>query len=84
MARTSIVVREHKREKLVSKFYEKRKALKENISNVNLSPEERLKYRYMLQAMPRNSSACRLRNRCALTGRQAMLGNLPGLKKASW
>ena len=34
-----------------------------------LSEEERLVARQKIQALPRNSSAVRLRNRCALTGR---------------
>jgi len=39
------------------------------ISNMKLSDEERAAARLKLQALPRNASPVRLRNRCALTGR---------------
>jgi small subunit ribosomal protein S14 len=39
------------------------------VTNVSLSEEDRFAARQKLQALPRNSSPVRLRNRCALTGR---------------
>lgn len=89
MARKSIIAREVKREKLVAKFAEKRKALKE------AGDYE------ALDKLPRNSSAVRLHNRCKLTGRpkgymrkfgisrvtfreMASAGKIPGVTKASW
>jgi small subunit ribosomal protein S14 len=43
--------------------------LKAAIANAKLSDDERADARLRLQALPRDSSPVRLRNRCALTGR---------------
>ncbi|MCC5920044.1 MAG: 30S ribosomal protein S14 [Cyclobacteriaceae bacterium] len=89
MARESIKARERKREKLVAKFAEKRKALKEAGDWQGLDK------------LPKNSSPVRLHNRCKLTGRpkgymrkfgisrvtfreMASDGKIPGVTKASW
>jgi small subunit ribosomal protein S14 len=89
MAKESIKAREHKREKLVAKFAEKRKALKDAGDYT------------ALQKLPKNASPVRLHNRCKLTGRpkgymrlfgisrinfreMANKGLIPGVKKASW
>lgn len=89
MAKESMKARERKRQALVDKYAEKRKALKEAGDY-----EE-------LQKLPKNSSPVRLHNRCKLTGRprgymrqfgisrvmfreMANQGLIPGVKKASW
>ena len=69
MAKRSIINRQAKREALVKKFAPKRKALKDAIADQTLSMEERAEAYAKLQALPRNASPTRLRNRCALTGR---------------
>ncbi len=69
MAKTSMVMREVKRAKLVKKFATKRDALKEAIKNPKLSFEEREEARMKLQQLPRDSSPIRARSRCHLTGR---------------
>jgi small subunit ribosomal protein S14 len=69
MAKTSMKAREAKRAKLVVKYAEKRATLKEIISNVNSSDEERWDAVLKLQALPRDSSLSRKRNRCVITGR---------------
>ena len=69
MAKKSMINRELKREKTVAKYAEKRAQLKAVISDVNASDEERLNAMLALQALPRNSSPVRLRNRSGLTGR---------------
>ena len=69
MARMSIINREEKRTKLVAKYAAKRAELFAIINNVKLSDEERSAARSKLQALPRDSSPTRQRNRCALTGR---------------
>ena len=69
MAKMSIIQRELKKKKLVVQFAEKRRALKEVIHDVNASLEEKMSAQFKLQKLPRNSSASRVRNRCALTGR---------------
>ncbi|MDR2466029.1 MAG: 30S ribosomal protein S14 [Prevotellaceae bacterium] len=89
MAKESMKAREVKRAKLVAKYAEKRKALKEAGNYEALSK------------LPKNSSRVRLHNRCSLTGRpkgymrlfgisriqfreMASKGLIPGVKKASW
>ncbi len=69
MAKISVINRDLKRRVTVEKFAAKRAELKAAISNVKLSDEERAVAREKLQALPRNSSPVRLRNRCLLTGR---------------
>jgi small subunit ribosomal protein S14 len=89
MAKESMKARERKRQQMVAKYAEKRKALKE------AGDFE------ALQKLPKNSSPVRLHNRCKLTGRprgyirvfgisrvtfreMANEGLIPGVKKASW
>lgn len=89
MAKESMKARERKRARLVEKYAEKRKKLKEE-GNWEA-----------LQQLPRNSSKVRKHNRCTITGRprgymrvfginrvtfrdMANFGLLPGVKKASW
>ena len=69
MAKTALINREQKRRDTVKKFAAKRTELLAIIANVQLSDEERFAARQKLQALPRNASPVRLRNRCALTGR---------------
>jgi len=89
MARKSLISRERKRARLVEKYAERRKQLKE---------EGRWDE---LDKLPRNSNPIRLHNRCKLTGRpkgymrkfgisrvafreMALAGKIPGVTKASW
>jgi small subunit ribosomal protein S14 len=69
MAKIAVINRDLKRRDIVKKFAAKRAALLAIITNVSLSEEERFAARQKLQALPRDSSPVRLRNRCALTGR---------------
>ena len=69
MAKTAVINRADKRRKMVAKFAPKRALLIAAIENSKLSDEERAAARLKLQALPRDSSPVRLRNRCALTGR---------------
>jgi small subunit ribosomal protein S14 len=89
MSKKSIIARQKKREKMVAKFAEKRKALKAAGEWSALA------------LLPRDSSPVRLKNRCMLTGRPkayirkfgvsrikfrelALAGRIPGVTKASW
>ena len=69
MAKLALINREEKRRKLVAQYAKKRAALEAIINNEGLSDAERYEARLKLQALPRNSSPSRLRNRCQLTGR---------------
>lgn len=69
MAKTSVIQRELKREKIVAKFAEKRTALKAIIADLSLDDEDRWDAQLKLQALPRDASPVRLCKRCHLTGR---------------
>jgi len=69
MAKTSMVEREKKRIRTVKKYAEKRARLKEIIRSPESSEDDKWDAQVALQALPRNSSPIRLRNRCGLTGR---------------
>jgi small subunit ribosomal protein S14 len=89
MAKESMKAREVKRAKVVAKYADRRKALKE------AGDYE------ALQKLPKNASPVRMHNRCKLTGRprgymrtfgvsrvtfreMANNGLIPGVRKASW
>ncbi len=89
MSKKSLIARERKREKMVAKYADLRKKLKE------AGDYE------ALDKLPKNSAAVRLHNRCKLTGRpkgymrrfgisrvtfreMALAGKIPGITKASW
>lgn len=69
MAKVALINRDNKRREMVKKFAAKRAELLAAIANTRLSEEERVAARLKLQALPRDSSPVRLRNRCSLTGR---------------
>lgn len=69
MAKLALINREKKRARLVKKYAAKRAALKAVCADAKVSPEERDAAFAALQALPRNASPVRQRNRCALTGR---------------
>jgi small subunit ribosomal protein S14 len=64
-----MIQREIKRAKLVAKYAEKRAKLKAIVRNVNSTDEERRAAQAKLNAMPRDASPTRQRNRCSITGR---------------
>lgn len=89
MAKKSIIARDLKRERMVAKYAELRRKLKEAGDYEGLDK------------LPRNASPVRLHNRCRLTGRpkgylrkfglcrvkfreMALAGKIPGITKASW
>ena len=69
MAKLSIINREARRVKTVKKYAAKRAELKAQMSDLNLSMEERAQAQEKFHALPRNASPTRLRNRCRITGR---------------
>jgi len=89
MAKKSHIARQERRERLVKKYAEKRKELKEKGDYAALAK------------LPRDSSATSLHNRCSMTGRArsyyrkfgvsrlvfrelALQGKIPGVVKSSW
>lgn len=69
MAKTSMIHKQYKRERLVRKFAARRAELKRKSKDLKLSPEERQVAREALASLPRNSSPVRLRTRCVVSGR---------------
>ena len=69
MAKLALINREEKRRKMVEKYAAKRAALQAIIDDVARSEAERFDARQKIQALPRDASPVRLRNRCKLTGR---------------
>ncbi len=69
MAKLALINRDLKRRKTVEKYAKKRAELEAVFNDVSRSDQERFEARLKFQALPRNSSPVRLRNRCTLTGR---------------
>jgi small subunit ribosomal protein S14 len=69
MAKTSMIMRDIKRTKLVKKYASKRAELKAVVLSATASYEEKMEAQTKLQKLPRDASPSRQRNRCALTGR---------------
>ncbi len=69
MAKTSMIERQKKREKLSAQYAARRQALKDVANDKDKPMEERFKARLKLAKLPRNSSPSRLNNRCGVTGR---------------
>jgi small subunit ribosomal protein S14 len=69
MAKTSMIMREKRRAKLVAQHAAKRAKLKETIRSPKSTDSEREEAQRKLQSMPRDTAAARIRNRCAITGR---------------
>jgi small subunit ribosomal protein S14 len=69
MAKTSMVMRERRRAKIVKRYAAQRAALKEQIRSPRTSQDDRAAAQVKLQQMPRDASKSRQRNRCAITGR---------------
>ncbi|MBQ0753211.1 MAG: 30S ribosomal protein S14 [Gammaproteobacteria bacterium] len=69
MAKISMIMREKKRAKLVSRHSAKRDALRAVMKDPNADAETKWDAQIQLQKMPRDSARTRQRNRCRLTGR---------------
>ncbi|MGH7522828.1 MAG: 30S ribosomal protein S14 [Gemmatimonadales bacterium] len=69
MAKTSSIQRNMKRVKLAAKYAEQRKKLKAIVRSETASAAQKDNANRKLQALPRNASPVRIRNRCQLTGR---------------
>ncbi|WP_375562782.1 30S ribosomal protein S14 [Bernardetia sp. OM2101] len=95
MAKSSMIARERKRQKLVDKYAAKRVELKK------LAKDGDVEAQIALDKLPKDASPVRLHNRCRLTGRprgymrrfgicrvvfreMANDGKIPGVTKSSW
>ena len=69
MAKKSSIEKNNRRRKMTAQFAGKRTELKRVANDQSLTLEERFQARLKLAALPRNSAAVRIRNRCEITGR---------------
>lgn len=69
MAKKAMIERDRKRQRLVEKHAAKRAELKSLMSDPQTTDEQFYDAQRRLAKLPRNSSAIRVRNRCAITGR---------------
>ncbi len=81
MAKLCMYKREKKRIKLVKKYFLKRKSLKNVINDINASINAKEIAQKKIQKLPRDSSKCRLRNRCWKTGRARGVYSFIGLSR---
>lgn len=79
MAKTSIVERGKKRQRLHKRHGQKIRLQKAVLCNPAATEEERTLAEKILQRLPRDASRCRQRNRCALCGRPRGFNRLTGL-----
>ena len=69
MAKQSSIQKNLRRKFMVKKYQHRRLVLKKKIKNKDLTLEERISFQSKLNALPRDSSRVRFRNRCEITGR---------------
>jgi small subunit ribosomal protein S14 len=69
VAKTALIQRELKRDKLVAQYAKKFAELKAIATDGKKSDEERAAARVAMQKIPRNANPTRQRNRCEMTGR---------------
>ncbi len=79
MAKTSMIEREKRRDKLNKKYDTRRRKFKEIVSSIHSSNEEKIDAEAKLQMLPRDSSRSRQRHRCRLCGRSRAYNRLTGL-----
>jgi len=81
MAKTSSVVKNTKRMKMVDKYFAKRMELKEIIRNPKTSYEDRMNAFEKLRKLPRNANPVRVQRRCRVTGRTRAVYRKFGLSR---
>jgi small subunit ribosomal protein S14 len=69
MAKTSKIVKNEKRRRLVERYAERRVELKETIRRPSSTADQRAAAMTALQRLPRDTSPVRIRNRDAIDGR---------------
>ena len=69
MAKTSQVLRDERRAKLIAKYAERRAELRKRLNDPDVSIEEKLTIQEQFAKLPRNSCPTRRTRRCRITGR---------------
>lgn len=101
MAKSSKIAKNNKRREIVDRYADRRAELIKTIKDPDVPYADKREAYAKIAKMPRDASATRYRNRCAVSGRprgyhrkfglsrialrsMAHLGELPGIRKASW
>lgn len=84
MAKTSKIVQNERRKEIVARYATRRRDLKTIIQNPKTSREDREAAFVALRKMPRDSSATRVRNRCAMSGRPRAFVRQFGLSRIAF
>jgi small subunit ribosomal protein S14 len=69
LAKTSQVLRDQRRKKLIKKHSAKRAELRKKLKDPEISIEEKLEVQKQFAKLPRNSCPTRLKRRCEVSGR---------------
>ena len=81
MAKTSKIAKQHQREVIVAKYAERRAQYKKDSVNPHLSEQQRSEAMAKLQALPRDASPTRLRNRDSVDGSPRAFNRKFGLSR---
>lgn len=69
MAKTSQIIRDERRKKLIERYAKRRAELRAKLNDPDVSIEEKLEVQEQFAKLPRNSCPTRLNRRCAVSGR---------------
>jgi len=81
MAKLSQVLRDKKRDLLITRFAEKRADLRKKLKDVDLDLDEKFAVMARLNQLPKNSCPTRKTRRCMLTGRSKSVYRKFGLSR---
>ncbi len=84
MAKTSKIKKNEQRREIVDRYRTRRTELQKTIKSVKTTDEERAAAYASIRKLPRDSSATRIRNRCAMTGRPRAFLRQFGLSRISF
>ena len=81
MAKTSQIYRDQRRARLIERYAERRKELRDQLKDTAVPMEEKLEIQAQFAKLPRNSCPTRLTRRCRLSGRSKAVYRKFGLSR---
>jgi small subunit ribosomal protein S14 len=81
MAKLSQVLRDKGRDKLIAKYADRRAALRKQLKDPNMDPDEKFAVMDQLSKLPLNSCPTRKTRRCMLSGRSKAVYRKFGLSR---
>jgi len=81
LAKTSQVLRDQRRAKLIDKYRERRAELRSRLKDPSVSVEEKFEIQSQFAKLPRNSCPTRLTRRCRVSGRARSVYRKFGLSR---